>query len=105
MIRSYLYPILSLILLSLSVYAACPKHGTYVQTLGSHGPELLGHAQSAYLIWHRGRARVLVDAGSGAALHFGRSGADLNDLVAITLSHLHTNHSNDMPSLVKHSFF
>jgi len=78
-----------------------------VQVLGSGGPEVAynDRASSGYLVWINGAARVLIDAGSGVATNFGRSGARLEDLDAIVLSHLHIDHSADLPALVKSSYF
>lgn len=77
-----------------------------LQILGSGGPELAsGRASTSYLVWHDGRARVLVDLGSGAMLRFGQSGARLDDLEFIALSHLHADHAADVPALVKSGYF
>ena len=86
---------------------ACDRvEGVQVQVLGSGGPELRDHrASSSYLIWLDGKARVLVDAGGGAALRFGESGARVSDLDVVLLSHLHVDHSADLPALVKSSWF
>ncbi len=74
--------------------------------LGSGGPEVRDkRASSSYLIWLDGKARVLVDAGGGAALRFGESGARVSDLDVVLLSHLHVDHSADLPVLVKSSWF
>jgi ribonuclease BN (tRNA processing enzyme) len=77
-----------------------------VQVLGSGGPELArGRASTSYLVWHRGRARVLVDLGAGAMLRFNQSGARLTDLALIALTHLHVDHAGDLPALVKIGYF
>jgi ribonuclease BN (tRNA processing enzyme) len=52
-----------------------------------------------------GRARVLVDAGAGAFLRFGEAGARFEDLELVALSHFHTDHSVDLPALVKSGYF
>lgn len=81
-------------------------HDVSVQVLGSGGPELDdGRTSSAYIVWVNGKARVLVDAGSGSSVQFGASGAAFNDIQAIALSHLHTDHAADLPSFIKGSFF
>jgi ribonuclease BN (tRNA processing enzyme) len=86
--------------------AACGGHGIAVQVLGSGGPELDdGRASSGYLVWRDGRAEVLVDLGPGSLLHYEASGARLADLQVILLSHLHVDHSADLPGLIKGSFF
>lgn len=80
--------------------------GVSVQVLGSGGPELDdGRTSSSYVIWVDGKARVLVDAGSGSSVQFGASGAQFADLRAILLTHLHTDHAADIPSFIKGSFF
>lgn len=77
-----------------------------VQVLGSGGPELQDRrASSGYLVWLEGKPRVLVDIGGGAALRFGESGATVADLDVILFTHLHADHSADLPALVKSSFF
>ena len=86
--------------------ADCGKEGVWLQVLGSGGPELDdGRASTGYLIWSNGLARLLVDMGSGTMSHFEQSGASVNDLDAILFSHFHVDHSNDLPALVKASFF
>jgi ribonuclease BN (tRNA processing enzyme) len=86
--------------------AVCTGHGVELQVLGSGGPELQDkRASSSYVIWKDGKARVLVDAGGGAALRFGESGAQMQDLDVILLSHLHVDHTADLAALIKSSYF
>ena len=81
-------------------------HNVSVQILGSGGPELDdGRTSSAYVVWVDDKARVLVDAGSGSSVQFGASGASFESLNVILLSHLHTDHSADLPSFVKGGYF
>jgi len=85
---------------------ACEPRGVWVQVLGSGGPELAGgRASSSYLVWIDGKARALVDLGGGAMLRFGETGARIADLDVILLTHLHVDHSADLPALAKASFF
>ncbi|MBI3546296.1 MAG: MBL fold metallo-hydrolase [Gammaproteobacteria bacterium] len=85
---------------------SCGTAELAVQVLGSGGPELADkRASSSYLIWIDGKARVLVDAGGGAALRFSEAGATVSDLDVILFSHLHVDHANDLPALVKSSYF
>jgi len=78
----------------------------WLQVLGSGGPELDdARASSGYVVWHDGRARLLIDMGSGSLLRFEQSGASLNDLDVALLSHMHVDHSNDLPALIKAAFF
>ena len=84
----------------------CGDDGVWLQVLGSGGPETSDRrASSGYLIWHDGVARILVDVGSGSLLRFEQSGARLVDLDLILLTHLHVDHSSDLPGLIKASFF
>jgi len=85
---------------------SCGATGLAVQVLGSGGPEMQDkRASTSYLIWDRGVARVLVDAGGGAALRFGESGAQMSQVDLVLFSHFHIDHSGDFPSLVFSSWF
>ena len=91
---------------SLQAKPACTAKGLWLQVLGSGGPELDdGRASSGYVIWREGRARILVDMGAGSLLRFEQSGASINDLDVILFSHFHADHSNDLPALIKASYF
>ena len=86
--------------------ATCGSSGIWLQVLGSGGPEINDHrASSSYLVWVDGHARLLVDAGSGSAYNFERSGADFGDVRAILFTHFHVDHSADLPVYVKGSYF
>jgi len=76
-----------------------------IQILGSGGPEFSERASSGYLIWVDGKAKVLVDIGGGSFLRFAQSGAKLKDLEFIALTHLHIDHSADLPQFMKAGFF
>lgn len=83
-----------------------PPEAAAVQVLGSGGPIADdARASSAYLLWLGGRARALVDVGGGAFLRFGEAGARFEDLDIIALSHFHTDHSADLPALLKSGYF
>jgi len=85
---------------------ACGQHGVAVQVLGSGGPVAEdARASSGYVLWVDGRSRILVDAGGGTFLRFGQSGARLEDLDLIAITHLHADHVADLPALVKSGFF
>lgn len=93
-------------LLAGTTQAACIDQNVKLQVLGSGGPELDdGRASTSYLIWIDGKARVLVDAGSGSSANFEKSGASVNDLQAVLFSHYHVDHSGDFSAYVKASFF
>lgn len=75
------------------------------QVLGSGGPELNRRAQSGHVLWLDGRAHAIFDAGAGTAVAFGQAQGHIEDLDLIALSHLHTDHSADVPAYLKAAFF
>lgn len=84
----------------------CGNAGIWLQVLGSGGPEINDNrASSGYLVWQDGHARVLVDMWSGSMLRYAQSGARIEDLEVILLTHLHVDHSADLPALIKASYF
>lgn len=98
--------VLSLFVLNAQAVTTCGNSGVWLQVLGSGGPELTDRrASSGYLVWRDGRARVLIDMGGGSLLRFEQSGARIEDLRVILLTHLHVDHSADLPTLIKASFF
>lgn len=107
--RFNVYLLLAYILFTYSTAQAasmCGDKGVWLQVLGSGGPELDDQrASSAYLIWLDGKARLLVDMGAGSLLRFEQSAANLNDIDVILLSHLHVDHSADLPAFLKASYF
>ena len=84
----------------------CSESELALQVLGSGGPAPDDNrASSGYLIWHKGKAVVLIEAGGGVFTQFGAAGANLNDLELIALTHFHTDHSADLPALMKGTYF
>ena len=82
-------------------YAACSANGVQLQILGSGGPgDSMGRASSAYLLWVNGKSKVLVDAGSGSKNHFHQSGATMEQIDLVALSHLHPDHSAELPAIL-----
>ncbi|MDQ3215028.1 MAG: MBL fold metallo-hydrolase [Pseudomonadota bacterium] len=72
-----------------------------VQILGSGGPRInRDRASSSYLLWIDAQAKLLVDMGGGAFLRFGQSQAQLGDLSAMAISHLHADHVSDLPAFL-----
>ena len=76
-----------------------------LEILGSGGPEIDGRASSSYLLWINNEAKLIIDMGSGSLLRFEQSSAKLETLEAIVITHLHIDHSADLPSFVKAGFF
>ena len=77
-----------------------------LQVLGSGGPESGDkRASSGYLIWIDGKSKILIDFGGGTSLRFEEVGARIQNLDVILLTHLHVDHTADLPALVKSSFF
>ncbi len=94
---------LAILLLTVTLLS---KDSISIEVLGSGGPEIGDkRASSAYLIWIDGKSRVLIDFGAGAMLRFEESDAKIEDLDIILLTHLHIDHTADIPSLLKASFF
>ena len=69
--------------------------------LGSGGPELDARASTSYLLFIDNKAKLIIDMGSGSMLGFEKSDARLEDVDAVVLTHLHIDHSVDLPSYVK----
>src|SRR5260370_41133021 len=98
--------VLSCAFLPSDVAQSCSSLGVAVQVLGSGGPELQDkRASSSYLVWEKGQARVLIDAGGGSALRFGESGAQMSQLDVLLFTHFHVDHSGDFSALIKSSWF
>lgn len=84
----------------------CGKEGVWIQILGAGGPELDdGQGGPSYLVWQDDVARLLVDTAPGASVKFDQSGANFADLDAIALTHLHADHTADLPAFIKGSYF
>ncbi|MCF6245495.1 MAG: MBL fold metallo-hydrolase [Sulfurovum sp.] len=94
------------LLLLLTPLILCAHHNVALQVLGSGGPEMGDkRASSAYVIWVDGKSRVLIDFGGGASLRFEQTNAKIEDLKVILLTHLHVDHTADLPALLKSAFF
>lgn len=97
------------LLLSSSLHAAevnnNPKDFA-LQLLGSGGPVSDDmRASSGEVIWWKGKSAILIDAGGGVFLRFGQAGARVEDLKLIAITHFHTDHTSDLPALLKGAYF
>jgi ribonuclease BN (tRNA processing enzyme) len=76
-----------------------------VTVLGSGGPISNAHRASAgYLVSVDERPRILVDAGGGIFERIGRCGLDLSAIELILLTHLHIDHTSDLPAVVMNAY-
>lgn len=86
--------------------ADCTTLPLGVQVLGSGGPMADDdRASTGYVVWVEGRARLLIDAGGGVFVRWGESGARVEDLDALLVTHLHVDHTADLPALLKSASF
>jgi ribonuclease BN (tRNA processing enzyme) len=67
--------------------------------LGSGGPRATGRGETSYIVLIAGVPRILVDAGSGAFVQIGKLNLDLDKMDVVLLTHLHIDHSADLPSV------
>jgi ribonuclease BN (tRNA processing enzyme) len=88
----------SLFFLPTAAHATPQKPALEVVVLGSGGPRAFGRAGSSYLVLLDGTPRLLVDAGPGAFVRIGESHLDLSQVDTVLLTHLHIDHSSDLPA-------
>jgi ribonuclease BN (tRNA processing enzyme) len=69
--------------------------------LGSGGPRPFGRAGTSYIVEVNGAPRILVDAGPGMFLRVGELNVNLEQVDTILLTHLHIDHSGDLPGFFK----
>src|SRR5262245_49046593 len=86
---------------TLGLAQTCAPGPATVQILGSGGPAINPmRASASYLLWAGGQAKMLVDMGGGTYTRFGQSRAKLADLALVGISHLHPDHTSDLPALL-----
>ena len=69
--------------------------------LGSGGPGATGRAGTGYIVSLDGQPRILVDAGPGTFARAGEAGVDLGSVDIVLLTHLHVDHTGELPGLIK----
>ena len=102
MIRPFIAGMLVLLAASSAAFAqTCTGSPVAVQVLGSGAPGFVkDRSNTSYLLWIGGQAKILVDAGGGAYVRFGQAQAKFSDLSMILVSHLHPDHSSDLPGVL-----
>jgi ribonuclease BN (tRNA processing enzyme) len=76
-----------------------------VTVLGSGGPFAdARRASSGYMISIQGRPFLLVDCGGGTFERIGRAGFELSSLEQILITHLHIDHTSDLPAVIMHLY-
>jgi len=83
------------------------KGGFSVVVLGSGGPAAMpvGRASSGYLIMIENKPRILLDAGGGTYQRLAETGINIKDIEIILMTHLHVDHTADIPAMIKTAFF
>jgi len=95
--------LIALVLVVVVLFPACvraapAKPALEVVVLGSGGPRPFGRAGSSFIVLIEGVPRILVDAGPGAFLRIGELDVDLDKVDTVLLTHLHIDHSGDLPA-------
>jgi ribonuclease BN (tRNA processing enzyme) len=93
-----LMAVAAVVLFPAGLRATSAKAAMEVVVLGSGGPRAFGRAGSSCIVLVEGRPRILVDAGPGAFLRIGELGLDLDRVDTVLLTHLHIDHSGDLPA-------
>lgn len=76
-----------------------------VTVLGSGGPFADDRrASSGYVVSIDATPRIIVDCGGGTFERIGRAHLDLSALELILLTHLHIDHTSDLPALIMHVY-
>jgi ribonuclease BN (tRNA processing enzyme) len=68
--------------------------------LGSGGPGAVGRASTCFVLSLDGTPRILIDAGSGAFVRLGQANLSLDRLDLILLTHLHIDHTGELPGIL-----
>lgn len=95
-----IFAVAILILLPCWLQAETTNPSMEVVVLGSGGPRAFGRAGSSFIIVLEGQPRILVDVGPGAFLRIGELQVDLRKVDTVLLTHLHIDHSGDLPAFL-----
>jgi len=80
--------------------AATQRAALDLIVLGSGGPDAVGRASTCFVLSLDGSPRILIDAGSGAFVRLGEAGLSLGHLDLILLTHLHIDHTGELPGIL-----
>jgi ribonuclease BN (tRNA processing enzyme) len=69
--------------------------------LGSGGPGATGRAGAGYVVSVDGEPRILVDAGPGTFVRLGEAKLSLAKIDIVLLTHLHIDHTGELPGFFK----
>ncbi|RUL66865.1 MBL fold metallo-hydrolase [Dyella dinghuensis] len=69
--------------------------------LGSGGPGATGRAGAGYIVLVDGTPRVMVDAGPGTFVRLGEAKLSLANVDIVLLTHLHIDHTGELPGFFK----
>ena len=69
--------------------------------LGSGGPGATGRAGAGYVVLVDGNPRILIDAGPGTFVRLGEAKLSLADIDIVLLTHLHIDHTGELPGFFK----
>jgi ribonuclease BN (tRNA processing enzyme) len=69
--------------------------------LGSGGPGVTGRAGAGYIVLVDGAPRILVEAGPGTFARLGEARLPLGNIDIALLTHLHIDHTGELPGLLK----
>lgn len=69
--------------------------------LGSGGPGATGRAGAGYVVLVDGEPRIMVDVGPGTFVRLGEAKLSLAKIDIILLTHLHIDHTGELPGLFK----
>jgi ribonuclease BN (tRNA processing enzyme) len=69
--------------------------------LGSGGPGATGRAGAGYIVLVDGAPRIMVDAGPGTFVRLGEAKLSLANVDIVLLTHLHIDHTGELPGFFK----
>src|SRR5579864_3309102 len=93
--------IITVLVLAVNLQLAAWGGSLGLVVLGSGGPRPFGRGGTSYLVEVNGTPRILVDVGPGAFLRVGELKLDLDQVNTVLLTHLHIDHTADLPGFFK----